>query len=294
MAHKPALGLCVSRLRRVFVSYRKCFMLFKGQVVLSLVPFFIARPCENYYSSFVTRFSFLIFIFYALSAVAQNTKKITHAFYPEVVMNVPMFVGAGGGYSFNDHIQADLLYGITPQPFYSLIGQVAAESGGNGSYRDVVEAAFQNNSLWRVSSTYNLTGRSTGFHFTVAGSKLEASGDAEINSVLRASTGRDYSTLIALLIAAGRSSKVHIDSSIQILELQASYSWSFDQSWVVDLSGGFLKVLSSDVSLKTGLSNYESTPSGNAQMRQTESDIESIIEEYGLSPTAGVTLKYLF
>ncbi|MCC2678364.1 MAG: hypothetical protein K0R29_940 [Pseudobdellovibrio sp.] len=273
-------------------------MLFKGQVVQSSVPFFIASSCENYYSSlvakFINRLGFLILILFALNATAQNTKRITHSFYPEVIVNVPMFIGAGGGYSFNEHIQADLLYGITPQPFYSLIGQVAAESGGNGSYRDVVEAAFQNNSLWRLSSTYNLTGRSTGFHFTVAGSMLEASGDAEINSVLRASTGRDYSTLIALLIAAGRSSKVHIDSSIQILELQASYSWSFDQNWVVDVSGGFLKVLSSDVNLKTGLSNYESTPSGNSQMRETESEIEGIIEEYGLSPTAGVQLKYLF
>lgn len=237
---------------------------------------------------------FFISIFLSLNVVAQNTKNIRHSFYPEIVINVPLFIGAGGGYSFNDHIQADVIYGVTPQPFYSLIGQVAAESSGNGSYRDVIEAAFQNNSLWRLSSTYNLTNRISGFHFTVAGSVLEASGEAEINSVLRAGTGRDYSTLIALLIAAGRSSKVHIDSTLQILEMQVSYSWNFNQNWVVDLSGGFLKVLSSDVHLKTGLSTYESTPSGNSQMRATENDIESIIEEYGLSPTAGLQIKYLF
>lgn len=209
-------------------------------------------------------------------------------------MNAPLFIGAGGGYSFNENIQAGLMYGVTPEPFYSMIGEVAASYGGNGSYRDVVEAAFQNNSLWRLSSTYNLNNRNSGFHFTVAGSVLEASGDAEINSVLSASTGRDYSTLIALLIAAGRSSKVHIDSTLQILEMQVSYSWSYNQNWVLDVGGGFLKVLSSDVHLKSGLSNYESSPSGNAQMRASESDIESIIEENGLSPTAGVQLKYLF
>lgn len=209
-------------------------------------------------------------------------------------MNVPLFIGAGGGYSFNDHLQADVVYGVTPQPFYSLIGQVAAESAGNSSYRDVIEAAFQNNSLWRISATYSLTNRLTGFHFTAAGSVLDASGDAEINSVLKSSTGRDYSTLIALLIASGRSSKVHIDSRLQILELQASYSWNFNQNWVVDVSGGFLKVFSSDVHLKTGLPNYESSPSGYNQMRASENDIESIIEEYGLSPTAGLQVKYLF
>lgn len=242
----------------------------------------------------IAALKFILFTLLSINVFAQHTKKITHSFYPEVIINVPLFIGAGGGYSFNEHIQADLIYGITPQPFYSLIGQVAAESAGNSSYRDVIEAAFQNNSLWRVSSTYNLTNRVTGFHFTVAGSVLEASGDAEINSVLKASTGRDYSTLIALLIASGRSSKVHIDSTLQILELQVSYSWNFNQNWVVDLSGGFLKVVNSDVHLKTGLPNYESSASGNSQMRASENDLESIIEEYGLSPTAGVQVKYLF
>jgi hypothetical protein len=51
-------------------------------------------------------------------------------------------------------------------------------------------------------------------------------------------------------------------------------------------------VLDSTVALKTGLSNFEATAAGNNLMRTSESDLRSILIEYGISPTLGFTVSY--
>lgn len=225
---------------------------------------------------------------------AQILQKNTSGFYPEVFVNFPLFIGAGGGYSFNENFQADLLYAVTPQPFYTVIGQFAAESGGNAAYQDVIEAAFQNNSIVRLSATYNLDKKTSGWHFSLAGSILTASGNADIDKVLGAANGRDYSLLKTLLTTSGRDTRVQMNSNLQIFEALISYSWAVQSNWVFDISGGFAKVVASDVSLKSGLTAFESTQAGNNLMRSSESDIETIINDYGLSPTLGIQIKYLF
>jgi hypothetical protein len=230
----------------------------------------------------------------SLGSWAQgHPKRYSYPFYAEAVADVPLFAAAGAGFSFNDHFQTDLVYGIMPQPFSQLIGQVAASAGGNDNYGNLVEDALENNSLFRLSGTYNTDNRNTGWHFTVGGIILNSSGEADASEISRA-FGNDYSTLISLLIAAGQSTKVHMDSTLQIFQAQVSYSWLVRENIILDLNGGFLKVINSDVSLHTGLPGYESTPQGRALISSSENSIESMIEEYGLSPTGGVQLKYLF
>lgn len=239
--------------------------------------------------------AFVFFTLLSLTANADNLKTPDSTFfYPEVVVDFPIFTGIGGGFSFNDHIQADFTYGIVPQPFYSFIAQIAARSSGNSSYKDVIEAAFQNNSLLRSALTYNLQSKETGWHFSLVAAQLNSSGSAEIDQIIAASNGGDFTILKALLIASGKSSKVDMTSTLQIVEVLSSYSWFNKTNIIVDLSFGVAKVIDSDVNLKTGLLAFEASPAGKSLLRSSETDIENIINEYGLAPTVGIQLKYIY
>jgi hypothetical protein len=243
----------------------------------------------------LTSLIYFLLFFVSFKVNAQgHPKQYSQPLYAEAVVDVPLFVAAGGGYSFNEHLQTDLVYGVMPGAFSSLIGQVAASSAGNDNYQNLVEDALEDNSMFRLAGTYNLDNRNSGWHFSIAGILLNSSGDADANEISRAFGGRDYSTLLTLLIASGRNTNVHMDTTLQIFEGQVSYSWKIKEYLILDFSGGLLKVINSDVSLHTGLSNYENTQQGRDLIKASENDIESMIEQYGLSPSGGVALKYYF
>lgn len=215
-------------------------------------------------------------------------------YFPEVKTIFPIFLGAGLGVSFQEHFELDVLYGVTPKPYYETIGSTAASLGGNPAYKDVIESAFQNNSLWRVGIQYNFSETKRGWHMGVAYSRLTSSGKAGIDSVLAAATGLDYTQLKNALTVAGKSTLVDMNSELNIGEIQAGYNWEIATNVTLAATLGVAKVLSSDVQLKTGLTNFEATNAGKTLMTNSETELESIINEYGVSPTLGLLFSYVF
>lgn len=241
-------------------------------------------------------FLFTVFLVFGSLAKADEGSSLSPDFhyFPEVKTIFPVFLGAGVGVSFQEHFEFDVLYGITPKPYYETIGSVAASLGGNTAYKDVIESAFQNNSLWRIGAKYNFSETKKGWHVSLAYSRLTSSGQAEIDSVLAAATGLDYTQLKNALAAAGRSTMVDMSATLNIGEIQAGYTWEIASNVTLGAALGVAKILSNDVKLKTGLSNFEATNVGKTLITSSESELESIINQYGTSPTVGVAFAYVF
>ncbi|MFS4460757.1 hypothetical protein [Bdellovibrio sp. HCB2-146] len=211
---------------------------------------------------------------------------------PIVSTDIPVFIG--GGFSVKgEPMEFQFQYGLTPEPYADLIGTAAAEIAGNEAYKGVVKAAFENNNMLRADLLYRFTGN-TGWKIAMAYLGLQSQGKAEIDDILFAATGRDYTNLKNLLIAAGRESTVDMNSTLGIIEAYISYGYMWGRNWNFDISFGVAKVVAADVKLKTGLPNFEASQAGSTLMRNTEGDLEDIIYEYGTSPKLGLTLQYLF
>ncbi len=206
----------------------------------------------------------------------------------------PLYVGIGPRLFVAPKWETSLLVGFTPKAYYQTIGTMAANFSGNAAYKDVLEAAFQNNSLTRLDLTYQFADHQAGWGLGSAVSRLHASGRAEIDSVLAAGTGNVFTGLINLLIAAGKDTKVDMDTTINIGEVFCTYRWNSSSRLIVTGIFGIAKVLSANVAIKTDLPNFESSNSGKKLISNTEADIEDIIVRYGLSPTVGAQLSYLF
>jgi hypothetical protein len=229
-------------------------------------------------------------IFFAAAEESGNSVRLV----PKITSVFPIFIGAGPELIFNERYQIGINYGVTPQPYYSTIGQVAASVGGNPSYKDVIQASFQNNALWRVGFQYNFNTSQAGWCSGLSISRLTSTGKAGIDEVLRAATGKDFTQLKNLLTAAGRSTDVELDGTLIIAEISGGYSWDFMTKASITLTGGVAKVVKTDIRLKTGLPNFEATNLGNSLMRSSEDEIESIVNKYGLFPTVGVGAGYYF
>jgi hypothetical protein len=184
--------------------------------------------------------------------------------------------------------------GFIPQPYYSFIGQMADQYGGNTAYKDVIEAAFQNNNLIRLNSEYVLSGSFRSFRIGLSASYVQSAGTAGIDKVLAASNGKDYTNLKNLLVALGRSPNVDIKSSLITSEIYLDYDLGTYSGFQFLGSLGFVKIISADVNLKSGLSNFEASVAGNDLMRSSESETEGIVIQNGMSPTLGLRIIYQF
>lgn len=244
-------------------------------------------------------FSISMFLFSA-SSLAQSEKELelpaedSSWFSLTAETLFPLYVGVGPQVFLAPQWEASLLFGLTPKPYYQTIGTMAANLSGNAAYKDVLEAAFQNNSLTRLDLTYQFADHQNGWAMGSALSRLHATGRAEIDSVLAAGTGNVYTGLINLLIAAGKDTKVDMDTTINIGEVFLTYRWKSPSRFIFTGIFGIAKVMSAEVSIKTGLPNFESSNSGKKLIDGTESDIEDIIVQYGLSPTVGAQMSYSF
>jgi hypothetical protein len=211
---------------------------------------------------------------------------------PKLGSVFPIFFGGGAEITVKNHYQIDLEGGFTPKPYASAIGSAAASLGGNAAYKDVAEAAFQNNSLVRLGARYCFRDPATGWRVGLFASRLTSSGKAAIDQVLAAATGNTYTNLKTLLTAAGRSTDVDMTATLTIGEFEGSYGWTLGRGFFGNASFGVAKVLDSTVALKTGLTNFEASAAGSSLLRTTESDLRSILIQYGLSPTVGFTVGY--
>lgn len=225
--------------------------------------------------------------------VAAKTVR-TFSVVPKVITVFPTFAGAGLDLVLREHLQMGLSLGYTPSMYAQAIGETTANLGGRASYQEVTEAAFQNNFMWRGNVQYNFRSSSQGWKLGFAFSHLTSSGKAEIDSVLQAATGNDYSQLISLLKVAGRSTEVDMESTVFIGEIFAGYTWELLTNLGITATLGIGKVLSSDILLETGLPNFEASQFGSSLMRSTEQELERIVIEYGLAPTLGISASYTF
>lgn len=239
----------------------------------------------------------LVFLILSLQAQAEEAAAATDSgfkFYGAASTVFPVFVGAGLGVIYKNTFDLRLSYGLTPEPYYKVIGEVAASQGDNDAYKDVISAAFKNNSLIKIDTDFYFNSPESGWLVGGSYAILKSNGQAEIDRVLAAANGKDYTTLKNLLNAAGKSTQIDMDSNLNILEIHFGYNWNPYTNLILSTTVGVAKIIESEVSLKTGLPNFEASQIGNNLMRQSESDLEAIIKDYGVSPTLGFNLLYTF
>lgn len=239
-----------------------------------------------------------LLIFFALS-LSLATKAAEEATAPVLqggagVKTVfPLFMGAEGNALLADHFEIGLGFGLTPGFYASTIGSVAASIGGNPKYQDLTEAALSSSSAFRLHVQYNFRGKS-GWRLGLAGSRMATSGEAGIDSVLAATQGNDFTNLKNLLVAAGKNPNVSMATTTFSLELYAGYSFQLVDNFHLSVTAGFLKLFNPSVALTTELPAFNASATGNALLRETETDIETILNDYGYSPTAAIGLVYWF
>ena len=237
-------------------------------------------------------------LFFSFSAYSQtrNTES-NQNFFVRGTAQFPSMVGAEVGFNLAEQWQISIGAGIVPEVFYNFIAEVASQYAGNSAYKNVVNAAFQNNYLIQAKAAYhfkNDSARHSVWSMGFGVSALQSSGTAGIDEVLSAANGGDYTNLKNLLIVIGRSPNVDMNSSLILAEINASYLLHKLEFGNIELTAGLAKVVNADVQLKSGLTNFESTQVGNSLMRQSESDIEAIVTNNGIIPSVGVQFTYAF
>lgn len=228
------------------------------------------------------------------ASVELETTPSVLRYGPQIKTVFPIFLGAGGSLTLWDRVESELLFGVTPRLYYESIGAVAATWGGNSAYRDVIEAAFRNNSMWRFGLQYDFESVRSGWRVGLAYSRLRSSGYAGIDTVLSAATGLDFSILKSALAAAGVNIVVAMNSSLDIGEVHGGYAWTLAEGVILEFAFGVTKVISNKVKLSTGLSAFEATRVGRTLISNAEKELESIINQYGISPTGAVSVSYQF
>lgn len=213
---------------------------------------------------------------------------------PKVETIFPLFLGAGAGVTFQRQLQLNLLYGLTPRPYYEVIGSTAASLGDNSAYADVIESAFQNNSIWRVGAKYHFDDLERGWHIGLAYMRLNSKGEADIDTVLTAATGLNYTLLKTALAARGRSTLIDLGAGLNIGEIHGGYTWKLGKSLTLSTELGIAKILTSEIELETGLDDFEETNAGRTLIETSESELESILNKYGITPTIALAISYLF
>lgn len=206
----------------------------------------------------------------------------------------PLFMGPSVSLTLGKHFETSLGIGLTPEPYYNVIANVSASMSGNGSYADVIRAAFKNNSIVKLSGLYKFGPQAVGWFLGLSANQLRANGDADIDTVLAAATGRDYSGLKTVLTVLGRSTKVDLASDLIILEIFGGHSWPVTPESEIKVGLGIAKIIDAKVKLATGLSTFESTAAGKNLLAQSESDLVKILKDYGLSPTIVFAYDYYF
>jgi hypothetical protein len=240
----------------------------------------------------------ICFLFAALFSSAlqasESEKASSPVFYPEFVTSFPIATAVGAAYTPSEKIKLTASYGLVPEPYSNFIAEAVSGISGNAEYEDVIKAAFQNNSLWRIAAGYSPESNHAGWHFIISGTVLNSSGQANIDEVMGASSDNDFTFLKNLLIASGRSAVVDMNAMLQILEFQTGYTWKYSEKFQVDVTFGVAKVIGSDVTYKTNLQSFENSTAGKNLIRSSESDTESVLEQYGITPTLGLAANYFF
>jgi hypothetical protein len=234
--------------------------------------------------------SLILFTFLALKSFADSGA----SFSPYVETTFPVSVSVGGNVIFNDAFSFGLGFGVLPSTYSAAIGAFTAEYGNKNAYKDLVEAAFHDNSLIRVHGSYFFKNAKSGWSVGMAYDHINTSGTADVDTVLEATTGNDFTNLKNLLIAAGRSTDVDLSGRMHILELWLARTSEVSKNLSLVCSFGLAKIIAADTEISTGLKNFESSASGATLLSDTEKDLDKILVNYGVSPTLGLSVNYIF
>jgi hypothetical protein len=213
---------------------------------------------------------------------------------PQIETQYPYFLGAGAVVEIFQSFELGGSVGYTPQSYAKTIGGFVAEYGGEEAYDDLIQAAFEDNSSARLMLAYNFGNDVQGWRIQTAMTWMKAEGDAEIDEVLGAVTGRDFSALKSLLVAAGKPTSVDLESEISVAELSVGYGWQLADHILLTANAGVISVLEADMKIKTGLPAFESSNAGQTLLRESEAELEEIVKENGVSPLLGLALAYRF
>jgi hypothetical protein len=212
---------------------------------------------------------------------------------PKLETTEPVFIGGGINFSFREKFEIGASIGRTSNTFNSDIAKMNSHVSGVPQYKSVVEAAFQKNKITKYHIQYNLHGN-TGWRFGVSTSKLDSSGTAGIDEVLAAATGKDYTALKNFLIARHKPTDISLTTKIYLIDAYTGYSWKLINSLFVELNLGVSKVVSCKETVATGYPVFETTVAGKALMSGANGNIESIVKDYGITPTLGFEIFYKF
>lgn len=215
-------------------------------------------------------------------------------FAPKVVTVFPLLLGAGVEASYRNKLALGVSYGITPRAYSKALAEAAAAIANEPSYKKVIEAAFNHNNLIRAYAEYRFRRGDNGFQLGTAYTHLKADGSAPIDDVLEQPTGILYTLLKNLLIAQGKDPNVNMKSDLGLAEIYAGYGFTIVKNLTFAFDLGIAKVISSDIKLSTEAPSYDNSAQGKTQLRQSESDLEKILKDNGLTPTLGLRLGYTF
>lgn len=215
-------------------------------------------------------------------------------FAPELQTQIPLFTGVGASMEFDQQFVFGGAIGLAPSPFISLVGEAAAQAGENSSYKTLIEDAFTNNWAFRVYGEAGFTKSPQRWFVGAAFSYIETSGTSDIDSVLSAATGKNYTTLLTLLRANGKSTNMSLSGFVMILDISIGRYIPIHENFYLKASAGVAKVVNAESELSTELTNFDNSNPGRQLLTESEGEIEDIVINYGWSPTLGVSLHYSF
>lgn len=212
-------------------------------------------------------------------------------FGPSVGTDFPFWVGADLRLMLFDRMGLSAGVGTTPKAYSSLIGQTAASIGGNAAYKPAVEALYSNNSIIRVGLEYRFRGP-TGWALGLNYYRQSSNGDANLADIAQA-TNQNFQSLLTLLNSLGRSAVIRGEVTMTMAQIQTSYTWSVFGCFLKG-SLGITKFTDATLKLSSQSSTFDNSASGQATYAEAEKSLRTTLVNYGISPTLGLELMYLF
>ncbi len=216
------------------------------------------------------------------------------SFKPFVETQAPFYAGLGGAVVWRNQLDLRLGVGTMPQPYAAIIGETAAYYGENPAYSEAIQDSFENNWALRGQVEYGFSQHPSRWFLAFGATRIQTQGRSDIPTVVQAVTGEDFSNLINLLRLAGRSTDVNIEGHVVLVDLSLGRYFAFDEQWALKINVGVAKVVDAETEMSTELPAFDSSPGGQNLINATESDLEQVLLDYGVSPTLGLSLNYQF
>ena len=210
---------------------------------------------------------------------------------PSVGTDFPFWLGADLRLMFFDRLMLNAGVGSTLNAYSSLMGQTAASVGGNAAYKPVVEALYQSNSIFRVGLEYRFRGP-TGWALGLNYYRQATNGEAKLADIAQA-TNQNFQNLLTLLNALGKSSVIRGETTMTMVQVQGSYTWSV-LGFLLRGSLGVIKFTDATLKLSSQSSVFDNSAAGQATYAEAEKSLKATLVNYGVSPTAGLDLMYFF